>query len=154
MSGAGTAAKPPRRFCWACSRQLQGNFHRIVKTPDGHEVAVHADCAKRDGLDVVPGKHLATKAHVCGARIDQPRGTWERPPIMFSCPKHKVEPGVACPVWDSREDIAAAAAVPVDWVPAEWATLTDDEIADRVQARLDAEYALRRSPLYALVRSA
>lgn len=59
MSGSGTAAKPPRRWCWVCSRQLHGNFHRIAKTPDqGYEVVVHADCAFREGLEVIPDKHL------------------------------------------------------------------------------------------------
>jgi hypothetical protein len=58
---AGTAAKPPVRWCWACSRKLRGNFHRVVKGPDGHEHVVHANCARRDGLEVVPGKHLAKK---------------------------------------------------------------------------------------------
>jgi len=60
MSGAGTARKPKVRFCWACSRQLHGNFHRVVRTPDGHEVVAHATCAARDGLEVVEGAHLRT----------------------------------------------------------------------------------------------
>lgn len=58
MSGAGTAAKPKYRFCWACSRRLHGNFHRVAVV-DGHEVPVHADCAKRDGLTIKPDAHLA-----------------------------------------------------------------------------------------------
>ena len=61
MSGAGTAAKPPRPFCWVCSAKLQANFHRVALSPDGHEVIVHAGCAEREGLDVVPGKHLAAR---------------------------------------------------------------------------------------------
>lgn len=59
MSGAGTAAKPPHRWCWVCSRQLHGNFHRVAIGQDGHEHIVHADCAEREGLEIVPGKHLA-----------------------------------------------------------------------------------------------
>jgi hypothetical protein len=55
MSGAGTAKKPKHRFCWACSRQLQGNFHRVVKGPDGREHVVHAECARKDHLEVIPG---------------------------------------------------------------------------------------------------
>lgn len=41
-------AKMPRpryRFCWWCSRQLQGNFHRIVVV-DGIERIVHAACER------------------------------------------------------------------------------------------------------------
>ncbi len=58
MIGAGTAAKPRYRFCWSCSRQLHGNFHRVAIV-DGNEVTVHADCAKRDGLTIKDGAHLA-----------------------------------------------------------------------------------------------
>jgi ribosome-binding protein aMBF1 (putative translation factor) len=54
VSGAGIAKKPKYRFCWVCSRQLHGNFHRVA-IADGHEVIVHADCAKRERLDVVDG---------------------------------------------------------------------------------------------------
>lgn len=61
MSGKGIAARPPRRWCWVCSRQLQANFHRIAIV-DGHEVVVHAGCAEREGLEVKPGAHLATAA--------------------------------------------------------------------------------------------
>lgn len=59
MSGAGTAAKPRLRFCWVCSRQLHGNFHRVAIV-DGHEVIVHATCAERERLEVKPDAHLAT----------------------------------------------------------------------------------------------
>lgn len=48
MSGAGTAAKPKYRFCWACSRKLQANFHRVCVV-DGREVIVHTACAERTG---------------------------------------------------------------------------------------------------------
>lgn len=58
MSGKGAAARPKYRFCWACSRQLHGNFHRVAIV-DGNEVIVHADCARRDGLEIKPGAHLA-----------------------------------------------------------------------------------------------
>lgn len=58
MSGAGTAASPRLRWCWVCSRKLQGNFHRVAIV-DGKEVIVHADCAKRDGLTIKEGAHLA-----------------------------------------------------------------------------------------------
>jgi len=55
MSGAGIAKRPKHRWCWSCSRQLHGNFHRVVKGPDGHEHVVHVDCAKKDGLEVIEG---------------------------------------------------------------------------------------------------
>ncbi len=55
MSGAGTAKKPPVQWCWVCSRRLQANFHRVAKGPDGHLHIVHADCAEREGLEVVLG---------------------------------------------------------------------------------------------------
>ena len=62
MSGKGTAAKPKQRFCWACSRQLHGNFHRVViihqGTPQEFETVVHAQCATRDNLTIKPGAHL------------------------------------------------------------------------------------------------
>lgn len=57
MSGAGTAVRPPRPFCWVCSRRLHGNFHRIAIV-DGREVVTHADCAKRERLAIKPGAHL------------------------------------------------------------------------------------------------
>ena len=57
MSGADTASKPRYRFCWVCSRKLQANFHRVAIV-DGHEVIVHAACAKREGLEVKPDAHL------------------------------------------------------------------------------------------------
>lgn len=41
------AKHPPRpryRFCWECSRQLQGNAHRVVVV-HGIERIVHAACA-------------------------------------------------------------------------------------------------------------
>jgi len=60
VSGAGTAAKPRYRFCWACSRQLRGAFHRVCLV-DGHEVIVHAHCAERERLEVKAGAHLAVK---------------------------------------------------------------------------------------------
>lgn len=59
MSGAGTAAKPRLRFCWACSKKLHGNFHRVAIVDD-HEVTVHADCARRDNLTIKPDAHLAS----------------------------------------------------------------------------------------------
>ncbi len=59
MSGKGTAAKPKYRLCWACNKQLHGNFHRVCIV-DGREVIVHADCARRDGLEIKPDAHLAT----------------------------------------------------------------------------------------------
>lgn len=59
MSGAGTAKTPRYRFCWACSRRLQGNFHRVAIVEGGLEVIVHADCAEKDGLAIKPGAHLA-----------------------------------------------------------------------------------------------
>jgi hypothetical protein len=58
VSGAGTASKPKYRFCWACSRQLQGNFHRVAIIEGGHEVPVHAECAELDGLTIKSGAHL------------------------------------------------------------------------------------------------
>jgi hypothetical protein len=58
MSGAGTAAKPRLPFCWVCSRKLHGRFHRVAVV-HGLEVVVHADCAKREGLDIKDGAHLA-----------------------------------------------------------------------------------------------
>jgi ribosome-binding protein aMBF1 (putative translation factor) len=58
VSGAGTAAKPKYRFCWVCSRQLHGNFHRVAIV-DGNEVIVHADCARRDKLEIKPDAHKA-----------------------------------------------------------------------------------------------
>lgn len=69
MSGAGTAAKPPLMWCWSCSRRLHARFHRIVIGPDGHKHVVHAQCAERDGLEVVPGKHLSTQAQRDEARL-------------------------------------------------------------------------------------
>lgn len=57
MSGAGTAAKPRLPFCWVCSRKLHGNFHRVCIV-DGREVTTHADCAKRENLQVKPNAHL------------------------------------------------------------------------------------------------
>lgn len=57
MSGAGTAATPPKRWCWSCSKKLHGNFHRIAIV-DGHEVVVHASCARLDGLELKPNAHL------------------------------------------------------------------------------------------------
>jgi len=63
VSGIGTAAKPRVRFCWVCSRQLQGNFHRVAMV-DGHAVVVHADCASREKLEIVPGAHLVKKRKV------------------------------------------------------------------------------------------
>lgn len=63
MSGAGTAAKPKYRFCWACSRQLHGNTHRVVvinpDTPQEFETVVHAHCAVKDDLMIKPEAHLA-----------------------------------------------------------------------------------------------
>jgi len=73
MSGAGTAAKPRHRFCWVCSRQLHGNFHRVAIGFDGLEHIVHADCAKREGMQVIPGKHLAAEQNEA-ARLPKPRG--------------------------------------------------------------------------------
>lgn len=58
MSGSGTAAKPRLRFCWVCSRKLHANFHRVAVV-DGHEVVVHADCAKKERLMILKGRHLA-----------------------------------------------------------------------------------------------
>lgn len=55
MSGAGIAKKPKHRFCWVCSRKLQANFHRVAKGPDGHLHTVHAECAEREGLEVIEG---------------------------------------------------------------------------------------------------
>lgn len=55
MSGAGIARKPPIPWCWVCSRRLHGRFHRIAKGADGELHVVHADCAVREGLEVVPG---------------------------------------------------------------------------------------------------
>lgn len=60
VSGAGTAARPKYRFCWACSRKLHGNFHRVVIV-DGLEAVAHVACAKRDGLVIKQGAHLAPK---------------------------------------------------------------------------------------------
>lgn len=60
MSGAGTAAKPKYQFCWSCSRRLHGNFHRVAMV-DGHRVIVHAECARRDRLEIVPDAHLAER---------------------------------------------------------------------------------------------
>ena len=60
MSGAGTAAKPRVRFCWACGRKLQANFHRVVSLGDGTTRIVHAACVD-DYMEIVPGAHLARK---------------------------------------------------------------------------------------------
>jgi len=60
MSGSGTASKPKYRFCWVCSRQLQANFHRVAIV-DGHEVIVHAACARQERLELKPGAHLRAK---------------------------------------------------------------------------------------------
>lgn len=60
MSGAGTAAKPRLRFCWVCSRKLQGNFHRVAIV-DGREVIVHASCAEKERLEIKPDAHLAPR---------------------------------------------------------------------------------------------
>lgn len=69
MSGAGIAARPRYRFCWVCSAQLHGNFHRVVKHPDnGAQVVVHAECAEREGLEVIPGAHLQSPAGKGGDR--------------------------------------------------------------------------------------
>jgi len=46
-------ARPKYRFCWACARQLHGNYHRVVIGPDGHEHIVHAQCAASDGLRII-----------------------------------------------------------------------------------------------------
>ena len=54
MSGAGTAKRPKYRFCWVCSRQLHGNFHRVAIVNDQF-VIVHVDCAKNEGLEVIEG---------------------------------------------------------------------------------------------------
>lgn len=62
MSGAGTAAKPRLPFCWACSRKLHGNFHRVAIV-GGLEVVVHADCAKRDGLEIKKDAHKRVGPH-------------------------------------------------------------------------------------------
>lgn len=51
------AAKPKYRICWSCNRRLQGNFHRVCIV-GGHEVFVHADCARREGLEIKPEAHL------------------------------------------------------------------------------------------------
>ena len=56
MSGADTAAKPRYRFCWVCSRQLRGNFHRVCLV-NGHEVITHANCADREKLEAIPNAH-------------------------------------------------------------------------------------------------
>jgi hypothetical protein len=40
-----------------CSRQLYGNFHRVAIVY-GNEVIVHADCARREGLEIKPDAHL------------------------------------------------------------------------------------------------
>ena len=77
MSGKGTAAKPKYRFCWACNRQLRGNFHRVCVVDD-HEVIVHADCARRHRLEIKPEAHVTTsktrrdpdkKCSTCGGGI-------------------------------------------------------------------------------------
>jgi hypothetical protein len=57
VSGAGTAKRPRLRFCWVCSRQLMGNFHRVAIVDDGNEVIVHADCARREQLEIKPDAH-------------------------------------------------------------------------------------------------
>lgn len=38
--------RPRYRFCWECSRQLQGNYHREVKV-NGQPRIVHAACAEK-----------------------------------------------------------------------------------------------------------
>lgn len=38
--------KPRYRFCWECSRQLVGNAHAEVVTPQGQTVIVHKVCAE------------------------------------------------------------------------------------------------------------
>lgn len=68
MSGAGTANTPKYRFCWVCSRQLHGNFHRVAIV-DGHDVIVHADCAAKEGLQIKPAAHLSGRISELGWRI-------------------------------------------------------------------------------------
>lgn len=60
MSGAGTNARPPRSYCWICSRKFHGNFHRIALV-EGGEVAVHALCAEREKLTIKADAHLKEK---------------------------------------------------------------------------------------------
>jgi hypothetical protein len=55
MSGAGIAKRPKLRWCWVCSKQLHGNFHRVAIGQDGHEHIVHAYCAESEGLQVIEG---------------------------------------------------------------------------------------------------
>ena len=56
MSGAGTAKRTKFRWCWVCTRQFQGNFHRIIVDQDGYEHAVHVSCV--GDFEVKPGAHL------------------------------------------------------------------------------------------------
>jgi hypothetical protein len=51
-------------------------------------------------------------------------------------------------MWTDAADLAASMGVPVEWVPAEWAALSDDEIVVRVEARGAAEMALARRPFF------
>lgn len=52
----------------------------------------------------------------------------------------------------TREEVAASVGVPVEWVPEDFADLSDEEVVERIEARRDAETALMRSPLAALLR--
>lgn len=56
--------------------------------------------------------------------------------------------------WESREDVAAACCVPVDWVPLNYADLSDDDLVYEIEERGNAERALRKSPFYALLSKA
>jgi hypothetical protein len=61
VSGAGTAAKPKYMFCWECSRRLHANFHRVCVV-QGNRVIVHAECAEREGYEIIEGAHLKANA--------------------------------------------------------------------------------------------
>ena len=51
----------------------------------------------------------------------------------------------------ARKDVACDFAVPVEWVPENWAELSDDDLLSAVEAARDREIRLRASPLDSLL---
>ena len=69
MSGAGLAKRPKIRWCWSCSKQLHGNFHRVVWGPDGHAYAGRRMTLYRDdtvafGGMAVGGIRISHMTHI------------------------------------------------------------------------------------------
>jgi len=61
--------KPRVRFCWECSRKLQGNHH-VEMVIDGHPRILHKSCAKayqKTKLTVMP-KGLVEEMWLSGER--------------------------------------------------------------------------------------